>query len=255
MMLGPRAIGAGHRLVHLARTDSTMLAAAAASASGDCGPVWIVADQQSAGRGRQGRPWVSPPGNLHSTLLIPAEASPRDLPKLGFVAGIALRRAVLALLPGADVRLKWPNDLLLSGAKVAGLLLEALERGAAVSIGIGVNIALHPADTPYPATHLKAHGCGVDRDAVLGQLSDTMLDALALFDRGRGFPAVRREWLAGAAHRGRLMSVREGQGARIGRFVDLDEEGRLLLDADGTTHAIAAGDVFPLDIDSATSQG
>ena len=209
--------------------------------------VWIVADAQEAGRGRGGRVWRSPPGTLHLTLLAPTALAPRDQPKLGFAAGVALAEAAAALLPDeADVRLKWPNDLLVSGAKASGILLEGLGGGQAIAIGLGVNIAAHPDDTPYPATHLAAHAPTVDRTGFVPVLAERLTAKIAQLE-SVGFAPLRRRWLDRAAHLGRRISVRRDQRIIEGLFRDIDDDGRLLLEAEGALVRIDAGDVFPLD--------
>ena len=119
--------------------------ARALALQGQATPLWLVADEQSGGRGRHGRSWVSPPGNLYATLLLPEPCAPAVAPELGFVAGTALHAAVSLLIGLGPPRLalKWPNDLLLDGAKTAGLLLEGLHVGGRfiVLIGFGVNIS------------------------------------------------------------------------------------------------------------------
>jgi BirA family transcriptional regulator, biotin operon repressor / biotin---[acetyl-CoA-carboxylase] ligase len=245
----PHALAAaGDELVRLDRVDSTMDEARRRFAPGESRRVWIIADEQTAGRGRQARAWASPPGNLHMTLLLPTATPLRDQPKLGFAAGVALCRAALATLgSAANVAIKWPNDLLVDGAKASGLLLEGHGQGEAVAIGIGVNVTSHPPDTPYPATHLGRHAVCAGRDALFVQLSAALAAEIDVFAEGRGFPLTRARWLAHAAHLGRRISVRQPEGAVEGLFEGLDEDGRLrLITADGLRR-IAAGDVFPLD--------
>jgi BirA family biotin operon repressor/biotin-[acetyl-CoA-carboxylase] ligase len=209
--------------------------------------IWIVADEQLAGRGRSGRLWRSPPGNLHMTLLAPTVLAPRDQPKLGFAAGVALAETAAALLPSAvAVRLKWPNDLLVDGAKASGILLEGLGGGSAVAMGLGVNIAAHPDDTPYRATHLSAFAPTLDRAGFFRLLAERLAAAIAGLE-SEGFAPLRRRWLARAAHLGRPISVRREERMVEGLFRDIDEDGRLLLDVDGSITRIDAGDVFPLD--------
>jgi BirA family transcriptional regulator, biotin operon repressor / biotin---[acetyl-CoA-carboxylase] ligase len=243
-----RAAG-GERLLHLPTVDSTMEEARRLWSRGEvAGRVWIVADAQSGGRGRQGRAWWSPPGNLYATLLLPAPCPPRDQPKLGFVAGVALQAAV-----GGASRLKWPNDLLIGGAKAAGLLLEGLGGGAAVAIGMGVNITSHPPDTPYAATDLQAHDGGATRDALFARLTAAMAEALDVFAGVGGFGAIRRRWLAAAAFLGERIEVRREEGPLAGTFAAIDEDGRLVLATAEGEVRISAGDVFPLDKRSASA--
>jgi BirA family transcriptional regulator, biotin operon repressor / biotin---[acetyl-CoA-carboxylase] ligase len=210
--------------------------------------LWIVAGKQGAGRGRLGRRWQSPPGNLHLTLLAPTQTPLRDQPKLGFVAGVALARTVESLLPDqSNLRLKWPNDLLLDGAKVSGLLLEGLGQGAAIAIGIGVNIVAHPPDTPYPAAHLCMAAPGISRESLFTKLAAALFEELDLFANGSGFPLTRQRWLARAAHLGQSIRITQGETSLEGIFRDIDAEGRLLLETSGGLARIDAGDVFPLD--------
>jgi BirA family transcriptional regulator, biotin operon repressor / biotin---[acetyl-CoA-carboxylase] ligase len=210
--------------------------------------LWIVAHQQQSGRGRQGRIWSSPTGNLSMTLLLPAPCALKDQPRLGFAAGVALANAARQCLgKGADIALKWPNDLLLSRAKVSGLLLEGLGNGAAVAIGIGVNVASHPEDTPYPAAHLAMEAPLLTPETVFETLAMALVEQLAVFGDGSGFPSIRARWLALSAHLGQTIRVRSPQGELVGQFKDIDQDGRLLLQTSDGLSRIDAGDVFPLD--------
>src|SRR3954467_5637060 len=146
---------AGVRTIAYETLGSTNAEALARARAGERGPLWITAAAQSAGRGRRGNVWVSTPGNLFATLLLIPPSEPAVASQLSFVAALALHDAVAECAPqiGPLLKVKWPNDLLLGGAKLAGILIEAESDPAyAVAIGIGVNCAAHPADTPYPAT-------------------------------------------------------------------------------------------------------
>jgi biotin-(acetyl-CoA carboxylase) ligase len=155
-------------VIRLGDVSSTMDVARERLARGDTAPFWIVAERQSGGRGRHGRQWSSPPGNLYATLALSEPCRPEIAPQLGFVAGVALHDAVASVTGLAPPRLaiKWPNDLLLDGAKLAGLLLEGSTQGGRfhVLIGFGVNIVSAPEGTPYPATSLLECMRGVSRD-------------------------------------------------------------------------------------------
>jgi BirA family biotin operon repressor/biotin-[acetyl-CoA-carboxylase] ligase len=248
LQLHPEVADEGDSLIHLAEVGSTMAEARVRWRRGSGHRLWIVADRQTAGRGRQGRDWDSPIGNLHLTVVVPAPCALRDQPKLGFVAGVALSEAISSLLPWTLARLKWPNDLLIGGAKCAGLLLEGLGGGAAVAIGMGVNVVAHPGGTPYPATHLAAAGWkNASAAELLPMLSLALQHELACFGDGGGFPLVRSRWLAKAAHLGQAVTVRRDQGSIEGRFADIDMDGRLILETTGGAVRIDAGDVFPLD--------
>lgn len=248
MTPGAAALHAGHRIAAHDTLGSTNDEAASAARAGDPGGLWVVARSQTGGRGRGGRHWVSPPGNLYASLLLREPCPPALAPQLGFVAGVALHAAVSRVSATAPARLalKWPNDLLLDGAKVAGILVEGSSGGGQgyVVIGIGVNIASHPSDTPYPATDLAAAGLETTPEALFGALSDALATGLARWRAGLGFADVRRAWLAAAGGLGQTVTVRRPDGERRGIFVDLDSDGRLLLAEAGQTHAISAGDVF-----------
>jgi BirA family biotin operon repressor/biotin-[acetyl-CoA-carboxylase] ligase len=251
MRLSSAAQAAGYRLsVHdtLASTNAEALALAR---SGERGPLWIVARQQSAGRGRRGNTWVSPPGNLYATLLLTDPAPPECAPQLSFVAVLALHDAIAACAPALAkaLTLKWPNDLLCGDAKLAGILIEGERAGdaLAVAIGIGVNCISHPSQTPYPATDLKGEGVLADAATVFEALTASLAQRLAAWRRGAGFAAIRADWMARAAGMGGDMRARLPDREIIGRGEGLDAHGRLLLRLrDGSVQAIAAGDVFPM---------
>jgi BirA family transcriptional regulator, biotin operon repressor / biotin---[acetyl-CoA-carboxylase] ligase len=246
--LPAEAVARGEQLLVFTTIDSTMDEARRQHAAGVHSPLWIVADEQEAGRGRQGRIWASPAGNLHVTLLLPAPCALRDQAKLGFAAGVALALAIGRLLPtDAEIKLKWPNDVLVNGSKVSGLLLEGLGQGAAVAIGMGVNIVACPPDTPYAAGHLRQFAPKMASELLLAALVETMTDQLTSFADGSGFPIIRQRWLARAAHLGRSISVRQGDILSEGIFRDIDADGRLILESSGALARIDAGDVFPLD--------
>ena len=248
MKLGPAAQAGGFRLTVFEETASTQADALEAARSGEPGNHWFAARRQSAGRGRGGRPWHSPPGNLHATLLLIDACPPRHAAKLGFAAGLALLQAAEACVPGVKgLALKWPNDLLLDGAKCAGLLVEGstLSGGRhAAAIGFGVNIAAHPPATPYPARHLAADAPGLTAEAFFAALSDAFAETLGRFDRGEGYAAIRAEWLSRAFGIGKPLRARLLEGEKQGIFEGLDNEGRLMLRTARGLELIAAGDVF-----------
>src|ERR1700693_1272768 len=156
--LDPRASAAGVRLLAHDEIDSTNAQALRLMRQGERGPLWITAERQSAGRGRRGREWISGPGNLHASLLLTDPGPVRQWPQLSFVAALAVHDAVVEVAPEIRplLELKLPNDLLRSGAKFGGVLIEGegREEEGAVAIGIGLNCAAHPADAAFPATDL-----------------------------------------------------------------------------------------------------
>jgi BirA family biotin operon repressor/biotin-[acetyl-CoA-carboxylase] ligase len=229
---------------------STNAEALARVRAGERGPLWISAVSQAGGRGRRGQPWSSPPGNLYATLLLTEPSPPAVAPQLSFVAALAAHDAVAACAPGIApaLTLKWPNDLLLDGRKVAGLLVEAESQPVlAVAIGIGINCVSHPAGTAFPATDLWANGATVAVDDLLPALATAMKARLAQWRSGAGFALTRADWLARASGIGQPIRVRLPERQLSGVFQGLDDGGRLLLAmADHTTETIAAGDVFAL---------
>jgi BirA family biotin operon repressor/biotin-[acetyl-CoA-carboxylase] ligase len=229
---------------------STNAEALALALTGERGPLWITAERQSAGRGRRGKEWVSPPGNLYATLLLTEPSPPRAAAQLSFVAALALHDALSAAAPtlASRLALKWPNDLLLAGKKLAGILIEG-ERVPvfAVAVGVGVNCVSHPAETAYPATDLAAAGVSAAPAQVLAAVAVAMNARLAQWRAGEGFGAIRADWLARATGLGEPIRVRLPTRELAGRFKGLDEDGRLLLEGADGIAPIAAGDVFPLE--------
>jgi BirA family transcriptional regulator, biotin operon repressor / biotin---[acetyl-CoA-carboxylase] ligase len=140
---------------------------------------------------------------------------------------------------------KWPNDLLVGQAKLAGILIEGESNPVfAVAIGIGVNCAAHPSDVSYPATDLAASGALVVPAALLSALATAMQHRLVQWDHGQGFAAIRADWLERAAGLGEILRVRLSARELTGRFQGLDETGRLLLEQDSGVTKITAGEVF-----------
>lgn len=218
--------------------------------AGDRGRLWIRALMQTQGRGRVGRPWSSPVGNLYTSLILVDPSPMRFAPQLGFVAGVALASAVRRL-PGVPdaVRLKWPNDLVYRGAKLAGILVEGCHRpdGAfACVIGFGVNCLSHPTGLDYPTTDLAEIGASApSADELSRHLASEMGAALDLWDRGRNFGAVRERWLDLALPNGAPLTVRTSQSKTEGRFETIDEDGRLMLRTETGFLTVDAADVFP----------
>jgi BirA family biotin operon repressor/biotin-[acetyl-CoA-carboxylase] ligase len=238
---------AGVRHIAFDTLGSTNAEALARARAGERGPLWITARSQSAGRGRRGSTWTSPPGNLFASLLL-CEPSPKSsAPQLSFVAALALHDAVCDCAPrlGPLLKLKWPNDVLLGPDKLAGILLEGESVPAfAVVIGFGVNCVDHPADTDFPATDLRLAGAAVTAEGLLAALSAAMLRRLAQWQGGAGFATIRADWLKRAAGLGEDIRVRLPERELRGRFHGLDEAGRLLVEQPGGVATVTAGEVF-----------
>ncbi len=252
----------GVALAEHAELDSTNQEALRRAAAGEAGPIWITAARQTAGRGRRGRAWSSPEGNLAATLLIRPTRPLAEWAQLSFAAAIATADMAAHFAPGARMAVKWPNDVLGAGAqsaevfsgsaqdcatmkdfrKLAGILLESASGGLA--IGIGVNLAGHPEGTEFPATDLTA----------LGAAAPTPKQALTLLAANfagwydlwcaRGFAPLREAWLARAAGLGQRIRARLPDRERSGVFEGIDETGALLLNEAEAIAAIAAGEVF-----------
>jgi BirA family biotin operon repressor/biotin-[acetyl-CoA-carboxylase] ligase len=255
MDLDPAATAAGIGLIARDDIDSTNAEALRLACAGEHGPLWVTARSQSAGRGRRGRTWVSGAGNLYATLLVRDPSPPELAPQLSFVAALALYDALLAVasVVGPHLDLKWPNDMLCDGAKVAGILVEGEgTHPLSVAIGIGVNCVHHPDNTDYPATDLTAAGVTVTPEHLFRALSAAMVRRLQQWERGENFGAVRADWLARSSGLGRDIRVRLAEREVIGRFESLDARGRLILGLPGGgIETISAGDVMPLDPASA----
>lgn len=245
-----------YRLVELENVDSTN---AEAKRLGDAGwpdATLVWAKRQSAGRGRRGRAWSSPKGNLYFTILLRPDHPAHDAMQLGFVAANAVADAVAAVCPpDALVQVKWPNDVLVNGRKIAGLLIEAEPDPARpghlawLVLGIGVNVKTHPAalDTEYAATSLAAEGArgeGLAVEVLLAALAKGFLDGLESW-RAQGFGPVREQWLKRAKGLGGPVIVRLANETIQGVFAALDEDGAMILRQDGRAERrITAGDVF-----------
>lgn len=250
MMADFPGVAGGLPVVHFAEIGSTNAEALSRAADGGV-EQWIVADRQITGRGRRGRHWVSEPGNLYSSLLLYNPAPPALSPQICFVAALAVHDAICDALPELDpqyLRLKWPNDLLLVGRKLAGILVEGASVGArhAVVTGIGVNCMLHPVGTPYPVTDFAAEGFLLTPVMLFEKLATRMMGRLALWKGGRDFAAIRNAWLARAHDLGREIEVKLPERVLNGRFEEIDSDGALVLSlASGHRELIRAGDVFP----------
>ncbi len=204
---------------------------------------WLRAERQTGGRGRQGREWHSPPGNLYASTLVRLRAGDPPAPTLALVAAVALHEVAAVYSGGAAIEIKWPNDLLVAGAKLSGILLERLDD--AVVVGFGVNLADHPDLTARPATSFAALGGAPDPALFLESLAESFARWLARW-REEGLAPIRLRWLAGAHPPGTALSTHTASGAWVeGVFDGLDDGGALRLRlADGSSRIIHAGDVF-----------
>jgi BirA family biotin operon repressor/biotin-[acetyl-CoA-carboxylase] ligase len=210
--------------------------------------VWAL--EQTAGRGRRGRAWVSPRGNLHASLILRPDCPAWCGAQLGFVAALAVGEALGAMLPLLDgLSYKWPNDILVNGCKIAGILLEsemtALDKLAFLVVGVGVNLIASPQGTEYPATSVAAEGLGAVAPATMLEEFCRHFQSWDRRWRDDGFAPVRAAWLADASSRGEPIRIRLEAATLRGRFLDIDQQGALLLESAGEHRRISAGEVFP----------
>jgi BirA family transcriptional regulator, biotin operon repressor / biotin---[acetyl-CoA-carboxylase] ligase len=243
----PQAYG---RISHQ-ELDSTNDEARRLAQSGEAGPLWITAARQTAGRGRRGRVWDGGEGNLAASLLLRPAASQAVIGQLSFVAALAAAEMAAQFAPQAVVQVKWPNDVLGNGKKLAGILLESGPDGEDrwLAIGIGVNLASFPTGTEFPATSLAELAL-----AQLGPLPPSPDSALCVLAArfahwydvwmNQGFQTIRTAWLARAGGLGSTIRARLPGETRTGVFEGIDTSGALLLSEQGQVRAIAAGEVF-----------
>ena len=223
----------------VAGTGSTNDDVATLAREGAIEGTWLRAERQTGGKGRQGRTWVSPAGNLYASTLVRLNPDDPPAPTLALVAAVALQEVTAIYAPA--VLIKWPNDLLFGGAKLAGILLE--REDDAVIAGFGVNLAHHPKGIDRHATSLAAlAGVAPRPGPFLETLAETFANWLVRW-RVEGIEPIRRAWLAGAHPLGTPLVTSEGEGL----FDGLDATGALQLRlADGTCRKVHAGDVFLL---------
>jgi BirA family transcriptional regulator, biotin operon repressor / biotin---[acetyl-CoA-carboxylase] ligase len=238
------------RHIALAETVSTNTECLTRARDGDPGYLWITARQQTGGRARRGRSWVSEPGNLYASLLLIDFAPMAQIATLPLAVSLAVHRAICDVLPdgGQRTRVKWPNDVLIGGRKTSGILLEAemLRDGRhALVIGCGINIAHKPDNPLYPSTSLNLEGASVFPDELFSRLFIAMADVLALWDQGRGVKAIVDAWRDVAIGMGEKVTVNLTDRSVSGLFAGIDDNGLLMLDTGvNGMMSIAAGDVF-----------
>ncbi len=251
-MTEPPRLPPAYHLITFDEIDSTNAEARRRAEDGAPEGTIIQARRQTAGRGRRGRDWQSPEGNLYMSLLLRPNQPLAQAARLSFVSAVALSDALSSLVPPMiEIAVKWPNDLLVHGRKCAGLLLESAARENGILdwlvIGVGVNLVSHPEDLPYPATDLAFEGAtdiepGMVMEAFARYFlrwSDTWLES--------GFEPVRAAWLDLAHGLGEPLEVRLDRETFSGRFDGLDPDGALVVGLDdGSLRRVAAGDVFPL---------
>lgn len=239
---------AGYGLKEFAEIDSTNEEARRLAAKGERGPVWIFAGRQTAGRGRRGRQWESPKGNLAATLLLSPDKPAAECAQLSFVSALAVFDTIAGFEPDAEINVKWPNDVLVNGRKIAGILLESASQGSDavfLAIGIGINLKIHPTDTETAATSLASLGltAPLPRHALL-ELAGPFAKWYDVW-RAEGFAPIRDAWLSRAAGLGTRIRARLQNEETSGVFEGIDMTGALLLrETQDRVRTIAAGEVF-----------
>lgn len=220
------------------------------AAAGEPAPLWILADRQTAGRGRSGRQWTSEAGNFCASLLIDSNAHQRAAGQLSLLAGVAVVRAIAESAGGvglAGLRLKWPNDILIGVAKAGGILIESTTFGARriAVIGIGLNLASAPNGLLRPVTCLAAHGVLATPRDLLARLDSHIDRLMTIWQEEGGFEQIRSAWLAHATAPGESLRVNAGSRTLSGTFQGIDADGALLMrDAHGHEHRFTFGEVM-----------
>jgi BirA family transcriptional regulator, biotin operon repressor / biotin---[acetyl-CoA-carboxylase] ligase len=247
----PRLPGA-YRLVHYATVGSTndeaKRLARAAAEEGTL--VWGL--EQTAGRGRRGRAWSSPPGNLYASLILRPHCPLDQAAQLGFIAALAVGDTLSSICENRldALSYKWPNDVLLRGRKIAGILLESELQSDGkmplfVVVGVGINLISSPRDTEFPATSIAEEDLGTISSAAALEVFAHHFQTWAGRWRGEGFVPIRAAWRTHAAALGEPIRVRLEAATLQGRFLDIDQHGALLLETAGQLQRISAGEIFP----------
>ena len=254
--LGPRATSAGYRLEAFDQIGSTNVEAIARARGGDCGSIWFVTSEQTAGRGRRQRAWIAPRGNLASSVLEVLNVTPSTAATLGFAAGLATEAALRKVSLEAALRvgsqqlkydLKWPNDVLAGGRKLVGISLDAEAVGdrLAIVVGIGTNVVAAPEGTPTPAISLAALGVQISAEELFVALSDSWVELRGIWDDGRGFGEIRKLWLERAAGLGQAVAIKSAGTTIEGTFDTIDEQGCMIVRTPaGKLVPITAGDIY-----------
>lgn len=229
--------------------DSTNAEAMRWIAAGQHGPRWLRAAVQTAGRGRAGRPWSTQPGNFAGSLIWPLRCPPAIAHQLSLVVAVGLHDAVCQAAPevAPALRLKWPNDLLLDGAKLSGTLIESTSTpdGLIAVIGIGVNLAQAPEGLDRAVTSLAARGVVITPQAFVETLSEALAATFVTWADGRDFPLIRDAWRERALPIGTAMSIKAGDEPIAGTFGGINDDGALELELrDGTRRTFTFGDVW-----------
>lgn len=247
--------------IHLTEVGSTNDEIRRLAQSGQRGPLWVRADSQSGGRGRNGRVWTSEAGNLYTSGLYPIGDNPLEAAQLGFAAALAILDTVKTYAPEAAVTLKWPNDVLVEGAKISGILIERAEgpNGAFVIIGVGINLISHPETALYRATHLLDHIAKEQlstAEPVYTGAAPVLAVLASRFNIWRaklledGFAPIGKAWTENAQGLGQIAKITLPNRSIEATLLGIGTNGELQIKhANGTIESLYAGDVFPQTIE------
>ncbi|AGF75893.1 biotin--[acetyl-CoA-carboxylase] ligase [Bartonella vinsonii] len=242
----------GYTVESYESVDSTNLIAQQKAQAGHQGKLWVVAQEQSQGRARRGRTWSSPKGNLYSSLLLIDDIVHQTAAQFGFVAGISVVEAIKQFVKGEEqtnniVSVKWPNDILLGGAKSSGVLLEIFKLPSqqyALVIGIGINVKYHYEDAPYPTSSLNNIGLFVETEQLFTVLTECFAKNYLLWKQPRGCDFIREKWLFYSAHLGQHAKIVNDEKIIEGIFDGLDSDFNCIIkQKNGQQAIITAGDV------------
>ncbi len=234
------------------KLESTNAYARELAASGERGPIWIVAGEQDAGRGRHGRSWSSKPGNLYCSLLFAPQISPTEIAPLPFIVSLAVRDTFIKLgVDPAVAQCKWPNDVLLNEKKTSGILIESCATNSSVDylvIGIGLNLLHYPDEAVFNATSLmEVTSKHVEVKTALTILADSLKERIDTWKLGQ-FEPIRKEWLSCAWGFGKKRLIRTAKESFTATLSDLNDQGAVnVILEDGSEKTIYVADVFPSD--------
>jgi BirA family transcriptional regulator, biotin operon repressor / biotin---[acetyl-CoA-carboxylase] ligase len=238
------------RILHLAETGSTNADAMRLSLRGEELPLWVIADVQTGGRGRSGRIWVSQPGNLHASLAFRCTAPIEKAGQLSLLAGISVIDAIrdtMDLASETELRLKWPNDILVGIAKAGGILVESTSlregSGFLAILGFGLNLINFPDALGREVTALGHYGKAPESLVLLKALSERVFFWLSRWNSGAGFAEIREAWLERAGKIGEPIIINTTAGTVSATYQGLSETGALLADVGGTIREVSYGDV------------
>ena len=213
-------------------------------------PLWIIANEQTSGRGRKNRYWVSQKGNFMGTFVLEHEIEKQYIPHLSFVTSLALKKTIEDFNSGMiDIFLKWPNDIIINDSKCAGILIESLRSDnnkEYLAIGIGVNLIKHPLNSSFKATSLKEEfNFNIERDEFLNKLNINLLENIKRWERGRNFSQILKDWKKFAYKINENISMLLPTGKKIeGIFSDLDDQGGLILSRNDEKSVFYAAEII-----------